>query len=57
MNAVAAAILDTAKNRPWLTPELLAHAVAPDAVAEIIAFLVSDAGAPISGAIAPTYGA
>jgi NAD(P)-dependent dehydrogenase (short-subunit alcohol dehydrogenase family) len=57
VNAVAPAILDTAKNRPYLTPELLAHAVAPEAVAEIIAFLVSDTAAPISGAILPTYGA
>lgn len=57
VNAVAPALLDTAKNRPYLTPELLAHAVAPAAVAEVIAFLVSDAAAPVSGAIIPTYGA
>jgi NAD(P)-dependent dehydrogenase (short-subunit alcohol dehydrogenase family) len=57
VNAVAPAILDTAKNRPYLTPEVLAHAVAPAAVADIIAFLVSAAAAPISGAVVPTYGA
>jgi NAD(P)-dependent dehydrogenase (short-subunit alcohol dehydrogenase family) len=57
VNAVAPAILDTAKNRPYLPPEMLAHAVAPEAVAGIIAFLVSDAAAPISGAVIPTYGA
>lgn len=57
VNAVAPQILDTAKNRVYLTPEQLAHAVEPDAVAEIIAFLVSDAATPISGAIVPTYGA
>ena len=57
VNAVAPQILDTAKNRPYLTPELLPHAVSPDAIADIIAFLVSDAAAPISGAVVPTYGA
>jgi NAD(P)-dependent dehydrogenase (short-subunit alcohol dehydrogenase family) len=56
VNAVAPQLLDTAKNRPYLTPELLAHAVAPEAVADIIAYLVSDAAAPVSGAIVPTYG-
>ena len=57
VNAVAPQLLDTAKNRPYLTPELLAHAVAPAAVAEVIAYLVSDAAAPVSGAIVPAYGA
>ena len=56
VNAVAPQLLDTAKNRPYLTPDLLAHAVAPEAVAEIIAYLVSDAAAPVSGAIVPAYG-
>ena len=57
VNAVAPQILDTAKNRPYLTPDLLAHAVAPEAVADIIAYLVSDAAAPVSGAVVPAYGA
>ncbi len=57
VNAVAPQLLDTAKNRPYLTPDLLAHAVAPEAVATIIAYLVSDAAAPVSGAIVPAYGA
>ncbi|TCO19665.1 enoyl-ACP reductase-like protein [Kribbella steppae] len=57
VNAVAPAQLDTDKTRPYLPPELLAHTVKPEAVAEIIAFLVSDAAAAVSGAIVPTYGA
>jgi len=57
VNAVAPQLLDTAKNRPCLTPDLLAHAVAPEAVADIIVYLVSDAAAPVSGAVVPAYGA
>jgi NAD(P)-dependent dehydrogenase (short-subunit alcohol dehydrogenase family) len=57
VNAVAPQLLDTAKTRPYLTADLLAHAVAPEAVADIIAYLVSDAAAPLSGAIVPAYGA
>ena len=57
VNAVAPQLLDTAKNRPYLPPDVLAHAVAPEAVADVIAYLVSDAAAPVSGAIVPAYGA
>jgi NAD(P)-dependent dehydrogenase (short-subunit alcohol dehydrogenase family) len=57
VNAVAPQLLDTAKTRPYLTPDLLAHAVAPKAVADIIAYLISAAAAPVSGAIVPAYGA
>ena len=56
VNSVAPQLIDTAKNRAALPEEMLAHAVAPDAVADIIAFLVSDAASPISGVILPAYG-
>jgi NAD(P)-dependent dehydrogenase (short-subunit alcohol dehydrogenase family) len=57
VNAVAPQQLDTAKTHPYLTPDQLAHSVAPEAVADIIVYLVSDAAAPVSGAIVPAYGA
>jgi NAD(P)-dependent dehydrogenase (short-subunit alcohol dehydrogenase family) len=56
-HAVAPQLIDTAKTRPFLPPDVLAHAVAPEAIADIIAYLVSDAAAPVSGAVVPAYGA
>jgi NAD(P)-dependent dehydrogenase (short-subunit alcohol dehydrogenase family) len=50
-------LLDTPANRAIFPQEALAHAVAPEAIAGVIAFLVSDAAAPVSGAILPAYGA
>ena len=57
VNAVEPQQLDTAKTHPYLAPEVLAHAVVPEAVADIIVYLVSDAAAPVSGAVVPAYGA
>src|SRR6266849_10022871 len=57
VNAVAPQLLDTPANRATFPAEVMAHTVEPEAIAEVIAFLVSDAAAPVSGAILPAYGA
>jgi len=57
VNAVAPQLLDTPANRATFPAGVMAHAVAPEAIAGVIAFLVSDAAAPVSGAIIPAYGA
>ena len=56
VNAVAPALIPNAKNRPYLTPDLLGHAVEAAAIADIIGYLVSVAATPISGAVVPVYG-
>ncbi len=56
VNAVAPQLMITPANRATFPPEVLAHAVAPEVIAGLIAFLVSDAAAPVSGAILPAYG-
>jgi NAD(P)-dependent dehydrogenase (short-subunit alcohol dehydrogenase family) len=55
VNSVAPQLLDTARVRATFPNEVLAHAVAPESIAEVVAFLVSEAAAPISGAILPAY--
>ena len=57
VNAVAPQLLDTDANRATLPEEAMVHAVAPEAIAGVIGFLVSDVAAPVSGAILPAYGA
>jgi NAD(P)-dependent dehydrogenase (short-subunit alcohol dehydrogenase family) len=57
VNAVAPQLLDTRANRATFPAEVMAKAVAPEAIAGAIASLVSDAAAPVSGAILPVYGA
>jgi 3-oxoacyl-[acyl-carrier protein] reductase len=56
VNAVAPQLIDTPVTRAAFPAEVMAHAVAPEAIAGVIAFLVSDAAAPVSGAILPAYG-
>jgi NAD(P)-dependent dehydrogenase (short-subunit alcohol dehydrogenase family) len=57
VNAVAPQLIDTAKNQAMLPKEVMSRAVSPEAIAEVVAFLASDAAAPVSGAILPAYGA
>ena len=57
VNAVAPQLLDTPFNRAELPAAALAHAVRPEAIADVIAFLAGDLAAPVSGAIVPAYGA
>jgi NAD(P)-dependent dehydrogenase (short-subunit alcohol dehydrogenase family) len=56
VNAVAPQIIATEKNKALFPPEMLTSAVEPEAIADVIAFLVSDAAGPISGAVLPAYG-
>ena len=56
-NAVAPQLLDTPNNRAFFPPDVMAHSVTPEAIAELIVFLASDTAAPVSGAILPAYGA
>ena len=56
VNSVLPSVLDTPANRRWMSPELTAKAVSTAAVAKVIAFLLSDDAAPISGARIPVYG-
>lgn len=56
VNCLLPGILDTPQNRADMPDADFSRWVSPDAVAEVIAFLLSPAARPISGAAIPVYG-
>jgi len=56
VNAVAPQLIATEQNKALVPPEFLVGAVEPGAIADVIAYLVSDDAKPVNGAVVPAYG-
>ena len=57
VNGVAPQLLNTAATRSFAPPDVLTHAVTPEAIADLLVYLAGDAAMPVSGAVVPAYGA
>jgi NAD(P)-dependent dehydrogenase (short-subunit alcohol dehydrogenase family) len=57
VNAVAPSVIDTPQNRAAMPSADFSLWVTPEALARVIAFLASDAAAPIHGVLLPVFGA